>query len=99
MTEKSAETQTPIPDVTKGWGLEAFELRHPFLFRGGERRAIAVRTPTGADIEAYVRSPERGFRSLALRLADIDEPALDAMHGSDYARLMTFVGEFVAGTR
>ncbi len=97
-TEKSGE-HAALPDVTKGWGLETFELKHPHVFRGGERRAIKVRVPTGADIEAYVRSPERGFRALALKLADVDEAAIDGMHGSDYARLMGFVGEFVAGTR
>lgn len=97
MTEETDDIA--LPDVTKGWGLETVELKHPFVFKGGERREVKVRIPTGADIEAYVRSPERGFRSLAVKLADIDEPALDAMHGADYARLMSFVGEFVAGMR
>jgi hypothetical protein len=99
MTEETAETAASLPDVTKGWGLSTFTLKHPFVFRGGARREIQVRIPSGADIEAYVRSPERGFRALAVKLADIDEAALDALHGSDYARLMAFVGEFVAGTR
>ncbi len=95
----AAGAEKPLPDATKGWGLESFALKHPFTFRGGERREIAVRVPTGADIEAYVRSPDRGFRVLAVKLADVDAAALDAMHGSDYARLMSFVGEFVAGTK
>jgi hypothetical protein len=97
MTEK--KDVAALPDVTKGWGLETFALKHPYVFKGGERHEIKVRVPTGADIESYVRSPDRGFRALAVKLADIDEPALDAMHGADYARLMAFVGEFVAGTR
>ena len=88
-----------LPDFTHGWGVETFTLKHPGVFKGGAIREIKVRTPTGADIEAYVRSPERGFRVLALKLADIPEPVLDAMHGSDYARLMGLMGDFVAGTR
>ena len=46
---------------------------------------FAVRVPTGADIEAYIRSPDRGFRALALKLVDADARVLDAMHGADYS--------------
>ncbi len=97
-TEKAGETGAGLPDVTKGWGLEAFTLKHPFAFKGGEVREIKVRVPTGADIEAYVQSPGRGVRALAVKLADAPEAVLDAMHGRDYSRLMTFVGKFAAGS-
>lgn len=95
MAEKSDETG--LPDASKGWGQETFELKRPFLFKGGERRAIKVRVPSGADIEAFIQAPGRGFRALALKLADIDEAALDAMHASDYSRLLAFVGKFTTG--
>ena len=98
MAEKNAEADAALPDVTKGWGLETFALKHPFVFKGGERREIEVRTPTGADIEAFIQAPGRGLRPLAARLANIDEAALDAMHGADYSRLLAFVGKFTAGT-
>jgi hypothetical protein len=88
-----------LVDASKGWGIEEFELRRPFKFAGVEFRALKVRVPTGADIEAYIRSPDRGLRVLALRLVDADAKALDAMHGSDYSRLLASVGEFVAGVR
>ena len=95
MTEKTAD----LPDATKGWGLETFALKHPFLFAGVERREITVRVPTGADIEAYIRLPDRTLRALAEKLADADARVLDALHASDYSRLMSWVGEFLAGTR
>lgn len=98
MTEKAAETEK-LPDATKGWGQETFKLKHPFVFKGGEQREIKVRVPSGADVEAYLRTPDRTFRTLALKLADVPEPVLDAMHAADYARLMSFVGEYIAGTR
>lgn len=96
MTEKSAETA--LPDATKGWGQETFKLKHPFVFKGGEVREIKVRVPTGADVEAYIQAPGRGFRSLAIKLADTSEPTIDAMHAVDYSRLMAFVGKFTAST-
>jgi hypothetical protein len=88
-----------LVDASKGWGLEDFELKHPFKFAGVEFRKFAFRVPTGADIEAYIRSPDRGFRALALKLVDADAKALDAMHGADYSRLMAELGKFVAGVR
>jgi hypothetical protein len=91
--------EVEIVDASKGWGIEDFELRRPFKFAGMEFRKLAIRVPTGADIEAYVKSPDRGLRVLALRLVDADVKVLDAMHGSDYSRLMASVGEFVAGVR
>ena len=88
-----------IVDAVKGWGLEDFELNHPFRFAGVTFAKFAVRVPTGADIEAYIRSPDRGFRALALKLVDADAKVLDAMHGADYSRLMVELGKFVAGVR
>jgi hypothetical protein len=86
-----------LVDAEKGWGLEDFELKHPFKLAGVEFRKFSFRVPTGVDIEAYVRSPTRGFRALALKVVDADEKVLGAMHGSDYSRLMAKMGEFVAG--
>jgi len=91
--------ETEIVDASKGWGLEGFVLKRPFKFAGQTFVKISFRVPTGADIEAYVRSPDRGFRALALKVADTDAKILDAMHGSDYSRLMALMGEFVAGVR
>jgi len=97
--KKAEDKKQEITDAEKGWGLEDFELNHPFKFAGVEFRKLAVRVPTGADIEAYIRSPDRGFRALALKLADADDKVLDAMHGADYSRLMAELGKFVAGVR
>jgi hypothetical protein len=97
--KKAEDKKQEITDAEKGWGLEDFELNHPFKFAGVEFRKLAVRVPTGADIEAYIRSPDRGFRALALKLADADAKVLDAMHGADYSRLMAELGKFVAGVR
>ena len=91
--------ETEIFDASKGWGLEDFELKRPFKFAGQSFVKLSLRVPTGADIEFYVRSPDRGFRALALKIVDADAKILDAMHGSDYSRLMAAVGEFVAGVR
>ena len=91
--------QTKIVEADKGWGLEDFELNHPFKFAGMEFRKFSLRVPTGADIEDYIRSPVRGFRVLATKLVDADPKVLDAMHGADYSRLMAEVGKFVAGVR
>ncbi len=88
-----------IVDASKGWGLEDFELKHPFKFAGMEFKKVSFRVPTGADIEAYINAPVRTFRVLAKTLVDADAKALDAMHGSDYARLMAELGKFVAGVR
>jgi hypothetical protein len=88
-----------LVDAEKGWGLEDFDVNHPFKFAGVEFRKLAIRVPTGADIEAYIRSPDRGFRMLALKLVDADAKVLDAMHGADYSRLMAELGKFVAGVR
>ena len=90
---------TPIVDADKGWGLEAFALKHPFRFGGVEFKTVEVRVPSGADIEAYIKSPERGLRVLAAKLVDADAKVLDAMHGSDYSRLLAAMGEFIAGVR
>jgi len=97
--KKAEDKKQEITDAEKGWGLEDFELNHPFKFAGVEFRKLAVRVPTGADIEAYIRSPDRGFRALALKLVDADAKVLDAMHGADYSRLMAELGKFVAGVR
>jgi hypothetical protein len=91
--------ETEIVDASKGWGLEDFELKHPFKFAGVEFRKFSFRVPTGADIEAYVRAPERSYRVLATKLVDADAKALDVMHGGDYSRLMAEVGKFIAGVR
>jgi len=77
--KKAEDKKQEITDAEKGWGLEDFELNHPFKFAGVEFRKLAVRVPTGADIEAYIRSPDRGFRALALKLADADAKVLDAI--------------------
>jgi len=91
--------ETKIVDAEKGWGLEDFALKHPFKFAGVEFHKVSIRVPTGADIEAYIKSPDRGLRNLAAKVVDADAKVLDAMHGSDYSRLMSAVGEFVAGVR
>jgi len=91
--------ETEIFDASKGWGTEEFELKRPFKFAGVDFSKVVVRVPSGADIDAYVKTPDRNLRSLALKLADVDARVLDAMHGSDYARLLSSVGEFVAGVR
>ena len=98
MTEKTAETA--LPDASKGWGQETFALRHPFTFAGVERREVKIRVPTGADIQRLWVEAEgrKGFRPLALALAEIDERALDAFHAEDYSRLLAFVGKFVLAT-
>ena len=93
-----SETKEALPDVSKGWGVEEFPLRHPFRFAGVEYRALSIRTPTGYDIDAFVRGKEATVRGLAQQLVDADAKVLDAMHGADYARLMSQLGKFVAGT-
>jgi len=55
--------------------------------------------PSGAEIEAYIKSPDRGLRVLAASVVDADAKVLDAMHGGDYSRLMAELGKFVAGVR
>lgn len=87
-----------LRDASKGWGLDTFKLKHPFTLAGAAHSELSVRVPTGADIEAYLRAPERSFRALAAKLVDAPEAVLDAMRGNDYSRLLKHVGEFVAGT-
>ena len=48
---------------------------------------------------AFLTGKDMSFRTLALRLVEADERLLDAMHGSDYARLMSSMGEYLAGVR
>ncbi|MGD0642500.1 MAG: phage tail assembly protein [Roseiarcus sp.] len=91
--------ETEIVDASKGWGLEDFPLKHPFKFAGVEFRKFSFRVPSGAEIEAYIKSPDRGLRVLAASVVDADAKVLDAMHGGDYSRLMAELGKFVAGVR
>lgn len=91
--------ETEIFDASKGWGSEDFKLNHPFKFAGVEFRQFSFRVPTGADIDAYLNSTDRGLRTFATKIVDTDPKVLDAMHGGDYARLLKTVGEFVAGVR
>jgi len=94
-----AKEDKALPDASKGWGLEEFKLKHPFKFAGVDYRKFDVRVPTGHDIEAYVRDRSDGLRKFALMLVDADAKVLDAAHGSDYARLLATVGEYLAGVR
>jgi len=87
-----------LPDASAGWGQETFALKHPFVLAGVEVREIKLRVPTGADVEAYIRAPERSLRAFALKLADAEPKAIDAMRGNDYSRLLKQVGEYLAGT-
>ena len=88
-----------LPDAGKGWGTEAFPLRFPFVFAGAEYRELTIRVPTGLDIRAYVEARKPGYEALARRIVDLDARVLEAMHGLDYARLMTRVGEFLGEGR
>lgn len=89
----------PVDLSQGGWGEETLPLKHPFTFAGATVREIKLRIPTGRDIEAYYAAPSRTLRALLDRLVNCDDKQLDAMHGSDYARLMGIVGEFAAGVR
>lgn len=96
---ETSNAPAPIDLSQGGWGDETYVLKHPFVFAGATVREVKLRIPTGRDLEFYYASPARTLRMMLDRLADVDEKQLDAMHGSDYARLMGIVGEFAAGVR
>lgn len=91
----------PVPvDLSQGgWGDDDLDLKRPFIFAGATYTVLKIRVPSGRDLEAYYAASDRTLRALALRLLTVDEKVLDAMHASDYARLIGRVGEYAAGVR
>ncbi len=90
--------ETGIVDLeSSDWGSEDFVLNYPFKFRGMTYEKLTIRTPNGSDIDRWVKTGERSFRSLAENLTEIPGEVFDRMHGRDYSRLMATVGAPIGG--
>ena len=89
----------PLRDAATGWGSDTFVLKYPFRFANVDYHALTLRIPSGADMQAFLDGTDTSNRALVLRLAEADKLLIDAMHGSDFARLMIDVGKYVTGAR
>lgn len=97
-TDKSNTVKVVDIEGGETWGRDQVALKFPFKLAGVTYTRVDFRVPNGRDIDAYYRDLKAGNRELAMSLSELDETVFDAMHGSDYARVMGAVGKYVAGS-
>jgi len=93
----AAAPETPAPvnfDTGGSWPVEAVTLDHPFIFAGATYAGYSFRTPSGAEMTAFMGG---GLTTVdfAGMLSGLSVSVMAKMHGADFRVLVGKVGAFL----